>query len=79
MARQVSETRETNVVDLLRYRNARVSKPLPLFDAPPAGDLPRVVTVSAFRVLSAKEVSHRARMLAHLRALPRPPFGARLD
>ena len=82
MAREVSETRITNVVDLLRYRNARVRKPLPLFDAPPPGppsDVPRIVTISPFRVLSAREVSHRARMLAHLRAVPRPPVGARLD
>jgi hypothetical protein len=59
------QNRENNVVDLLRYRNARRrEQPLPLFDAPPE---PRLVTVTPFRVLSAREVSHRARMLLHLR------------
>ena len=62
MARQ---DRENNIVDLLRFRNARRrEQPLPLFDAPPE---PRLVTVTPFRVLSAREVSHRARMLTHLR------------
>jgi hypothetical protein len=78
MARQ---QRESNVVDLLRYRSARVSKPLPLFDTvplsplSPPGDVPRLVTISPFRVLSAREVSHRARMLAHLRVAPRARAG----
>jgi hypothetical protein len=62
MARQ---ERDTKVVDLLRFRNARVGKPLPLFDAP-AERVP--VAIAPFRVLSARELSHRTRMLAHLRA-----------
>lgn len=67
MARQA---RETNVVDLLRYRTARQTHPLPLFDGPPLTDVPRLVPISPFRVLSARDVAHRARMLAHLRAVP---------
>ena len=68
------EDRDTKVVDLLRFRNARRRNPLPLFDAPPLApltDAPRLVTIAPFRVLSAREVSHRARMLAHLRAFRR--------
>ena len=59
MARQPGET---NVIDLLRYRQSRKNVVLPLFD-----DLPRpgLVTIAPFRVLSAREVSHRARMLQH--------------
>lgn len=62
------EDRDTKVVDLLRFRNARRRNPLPLFDEPPPADAPRLVTIAPFRVLSAREASHRARMLAHLRA-----------
>lgn len=64
MARQ----RDTKVVDLMRFRTARLNNPLPLFDALVE---PRPVTIVPFRVLSAREVSHRTRMLAHLRAVPR--------
>ena len=64
------EDRDTKVVDLLRFRNARRRNPLPLFDAPLLADAPRLVTIAPFRVLSAREVSHRARMLAHLKAVP---------
>ena len=60
--------KENNVVDLLRYRNARRSNPLPLFDTP--SNRPLQVTIEPFRVLSDREVSHRARMLSHLRAVP---------
>ena len=60
--------RDKKIVDLLRYRNARRSNPLPLFD--PAPDPPPQVTIAPFRLLSAREVSHRARMLSHLRAVP---------
>jgi hypothetical protein len=59
---------DKKVVDLLRYRHARRMKPLPLFDPP--SDPQRQVTIAPFRLLSAREVSHRARMLSHLRALP---------
>jgi hypothetical protein len=62
MARQ---ERDTKVVDMLRFRNARVRKPLPLFDAPTERG---PVTIAPFRMLSAREVSHRTQMLAHLRA-----------
>ena len=59
---------EKRVVDLLRYRNARRTNPLPLFDPP--HDPPPQVTIAPFRLLSAREVTHRARMLSHLRAVP---------
>ncbi|HYN07001.1 MAG TPA: hypothetical protein VES67_06400 [Vicinamibacterales bacterium] len=62
MARQ---DRDNNIVDLLRFRNTRRrDQPLPLFDTPAE---PRLVTITPFRVLSAREVSHRARMLHHLK------------
>ena len=67
MARQALDTK---VVDLLRYRSARQTHPLPLFDGPPLTDVPRLATIAPFRVLSARDVAHRARMLAHLRAAP---------
>ena len=60
--------KETKVVDLLRYRNARRTYSLPLFDTPT--NPPLHVTIEPFRVLSAREVSHRVRMLSHLRAVP---------
>ena len=59
---------DTKVVDLLRYRQTKRVAPLPLFDESPAR--PGPVTIAPFRLLSAKEVSHRARMLSHLRAVP---------
>ncbi len=60
--------KETKVVDLLRYRNDRHTYPLPLFDTP--SNPPLHVTIEPFRVLSDREVSHRVRMLSHLRAVP---------
>ncbi len=60
--------KETKVVDLLRYRNDRHTNPLPLFDTP--SNPPLHVTIEPFRVLSDREVSHRVRMLSHLRAVP---------
>lgn len=62
------DTTDRKIVDLLRYRQTKRAAPLPLFDEQPAG--PRPVTIAPFRLLSAREVSHRARMLSHLRALP---------
>jgi len=58
---------EGNVINLLRFRESRQRVPLPLFDDAPG---PRLVPIAPFRVLSAREVSHRARMLQHLRAVP---------
>jgi hypothetical protein len=54
------------VVDFARYRAAHRQAELPLF-ARPLRSLP--ATVTPFRRLSAREVAHRARMLAHLRAV----------
>jgi hypothetical protein len=62
------DARDTKVIDLRRYRNANKAMPLPLFDDTPSA--PRPVAIAPFRLLSAREVSHRARMLSHLRALP---------
>ena len=59
---------ESNVIDLLRYRQSRRKGLLPLFDDAPTAKL---VTIAPFRVLSVREVSHRSRMLQHLRAVPR--------
>ena len=58
---------EGNVINLLRFRESRQRVRLPLFDDAPE---PRLVPIAPFRVLSAREVSHRARMLQHLRAVP---------
>ena len=64
MARQPGER---NVINLLRFRESRQKGLLPLFDDSPA---PKLVTIAPFRVLSAREVSHRARMLQYLKAVP---------
>jgi hypothetical protein len=64
MARQPGER---NVINLLRFRESRQKGVLPLFDDSPA---PRLVTIAPCRVLSAREISHRARMLQHLKAVP---------
>jgi hypothetical protein len=61
------DARDRKVIDLLRYRQTRRTSPLPLFDEVPGS---RQVTIAPFRLLSAREVSHRARMLSHLRAVP---------
>ncbi len=55
--------RHTNIVDFTEFRAARAARQLDLLDAatePPAGEAPR-----RERRLSAREVEHRARMLAH--------------
>ena len=54
----------SNVVDLARYRAERAQAELPLF-ARPVQQV-ELATITPFRRLSAREVSHRARMLAHL-------------
>jgi hypothetical protein len=71
MARQSGER---NVINLLRFRESRQKGLLPLFDASPA---PRLVTIAPFRVLSPREISHRARMLQHLKAVPSRSLEAR--
>jgi hypothetical protein len=71
MARQAGES---NVINLLRFRESRQKDLLPLFDDSPQ---PRLVPIAPFRVLSARELSHRARMLQHLRAVPSKSLDAR--
>ena len=57
----------SNVVDFVRFREARERARLPLFETPS-----EVATLTpATRPLSNREVEHRERMLAHL---GRPPL-----
>jgi hypothetical protein len=54
------------VIDFARYRARHRQPELPLF-ARPLRPQPAVVT--PFRRLTPREVAHRTRMLAHLRAV----------
>ena len=59
-------TQEARVIDFARYRARHRQPELPLF-ARPLRAQPAVVT--PFRRLTPREVAHRTRMLAHLRAV----------
>ena len=58
--------RKANVIDFSRYRARQRPPDLPLF-ARPLRREPAVIT--PFRRLTPREVAHRTRMLAHLRAV----------
>ena len=55
------------VVDLIRYREARAQQPPPRAET----ERPTLTPVVPFRTLTAREVLHRERMLAHLAAATR--------
>lgn len=56
------------VVDLIRYREARARPSGPRADA----GRPVLTPVVPFRALSAREIAHRERMLAHLAGATQP-------